>query len=439
MTELMNICLTDTAALAEWGRNAPVSSDGSGLIIHFGGSEEVLNRVQCAARRISTLGVEGARLTGPGWDLERQWAFAQGFAAAKSSKQVEWQALSEGEIRELTRRAEIASWIREVTNSTPEELPPLALAQRAATFLESRAPGAVSHEIIAGEELAEAGLVGIHGVGRGSDRPPALLKLDYNPQARSDAPVAAALVGKGITFDSGGYSIKASEGMLSMKSDMGGAAMAAGALALAIGRGLQRRVQLFLCCAENLVSGHAYKLGDILRYKNGVSVEVVNTDAEGRLVLADGLILAGESGAPLIIDAAALTGAARVAVGDEYNAVLALDDALRTRILDYAAEENEPHWPLPLRPWHREQCPSAYADTANSRPVKGGGAGGASNAAGFLSRFVPNEWRGWVHIDLPAAFQKTDGKIWAAGATAMGMRTIARALLEETGDAGPVS
>jgi PepB aminopeptidase len=437
MTELMTIRLTDTPAPAEWGRNSPVSADGTGLTVHLRGGDDVLNRVQRAARRISGLGVEGARLTGPGWDLEKQWAFAQGFTTATGSKQVEWQALSESETRELTSRAEIASWIREVTNATPEELSPLALAQRAATFLESRAPGAVTHQIITGEALAEAGLVGIHGVGRGSDRPPALLKLDYNPESQGDAPVAAALVGKGITFDSGGYSMKATESMLSMKSDMGGAALSAGGLALAIGRGLRQRVQLFLCCAENLVSGHAYKLGDILHYKNGVSVEVVNTDAEGRLVLADGLILAGESGAPFIIDAATLTGAARVAVGNEYNAVLALDDALRGRVLDYAAEENEPHWPLPLNAWHRDQCPSAYAETANSRPVKGGGAGGASNAAGFLSRFVPNEGRGWVHIDLPGAFQNSDGKIWAAGATAMGMRTIARALLEEAGETGP--
>ena len=131
-----------------------------------------------------------------------------------------------------------------------------------------------------------------------------MLELDFNPGKDPKAPVAAALVGKGITFDSGGYSMKTSQGMLTMKHDMGGAAIVTGALALAILRGLDKRVKLILCCAENLVSGHAYKLGDILTYKNGTTVEVVNTDAEGRLILADGLQLAGESGAPLIIDAA---------------------------------------------------------------------------------------------------------------------------------------
>jgi PepB aminopeptidase len=195
---------------------------------------------------------------------------------------------------------------------------------------------------------------------------------------------------------------------------------------------LRARVRLFLCCAENLVSGHAYKLGDILRYRNGVTVEVVNTDAEGRLVLADGLILAADTGAPLILDAATLTGAAHTAVGNDYNAVFSLDTELRQRVLRYARQEHEGHWPLPLEPWHRQHCPSDYADTANSRPVPGGGPGGASNAAAFLSRFVPRDGKGWVHLDLAAAFRDQSDELWAAGATAMGIRTIARTLLEET-------
>ena len=153
---------------------------------------------------------------------------------------------------------------------------------------------------------------------------------------------------------------------------------------------------------ENLISGHAYKLGDVLTYKNGVTVEVVNTDAEGRLVLADGLMAATETGAPLIIDAATLTGAAVVALGSDYHGVFSLDDNAREQMLKAAKAENERFWPLPLEDFHAERCPSAFADTANSRPMKGGGGGGASNAAGFLSRFVKPE--GWVHLDLAAAY-----------------------------------
>ncbi len=216
--------------------------------------------------------------------------------------------------------------------------------------------------------------------------------------------MSVALVGKGITFDSGGYSIKASEGMLGMKADMGGAATVTAALGLAIQNGLDKRVKLYLCCAENLISGRAYKLGDILTYKNGTTVEVVNTDAEGRLVLADGLQAACASGATRVIDAATLTGAAVMAVGRNYNAIFSPSQPLLALTQQKAALVAENVWPLPLEPWHKEMCPSAYADTANSRPVKGGGAGGASNAAGFLWRFV-NEGVDWLHIDLAAAFE----------------------------------
>lgn len=431
MSEVMVCRLSAESPPAQWGLKALVSADDVGLVVHRGSdAASVLRRIQQAGRRIAGLGVECLQLVGAGWDRESQWALGQGFADPRGGRELRWAELPSAEIRELENRSTIAGWVKDVTNATPEDLSPVALAERAAAFLETVGGGRISHRVIVGDALREAGLVGIHGVGRGSDRPPALLELRFLPSGESSKP-AAALVGKGITFDSGGYSIKTSEGMLTMKGDMGGAAMVTGGLALAVARGLNRPVNLYLCCAENLVSGHAYKLGDILNYRNGASVEVVNTDAEGRLVLADGLILATESGAPLVIDAATLTGAAHIAVGDECNAVFCPDDALRNRMLGYATDENEAFWPLPLMTWHRDACPSPYADTANSMAVKGGGAGGASNAAGFLSRFAPAAGAGWAHIDLAGAFQKRESKLWAAGATAMGMRTIARTLLEE--------
>lgn len=169
----------------------------------------------------------------------------------------------------------------------------------------------MTYRITKGEDLREQGYMGLHTVGRGSERSPVLLALDYNPTGDKEAPVYACLVGKGITFDSGGYSIKQTAFMDSMKSDMGGAATVTGALAFAITRGLNKRVKLFLCCADNLISGNAFKLGDIITYRNGKKVEVMNTDAEGRLVLADGLIDASAQKPELIIDAATLTGAAK--------------------------------------------------------------------------------------------------------------------------------
>ncbi|EKB18723.1 TPA: aminopeptidase PepB [Aeromonas veronii] len=425
----MNVWLSREFAPAEWGEGALLSHRADGMVIHLVTANPLLD-IQQAARRLCQQGIQKVTLAGH-WEREQQWAFAQGLQTPKAEVQLQWAMSSEEDREELEARWLCGRWVREMTNATPEQLGPLELAVEAASFITELAPDKVSHRILKGEALQQAGWVGLYQVGRGSEREPVLLELDFNPGRDPKAPVAAALVGKGITFDSGGYSMKSSEGMLTMKCDMGGAAIVTGALALAMLRGLDKRVKLILCCAENLVSGHAYKLGDILTYKNGTTVEIVNTDAEGRLVLADGLQLASESGAPLIIDAATLTGAAVMALGGRYNALFGLDKGLVSRAMTYADAEHEPAWPLPLEPWHRQQCPSHYADTANSRPVKGGGPGGASNAAGFLSRFVANEGMGWLHIDLAACFSDNGDALWAPGANTLGMRTIARALLAE--------
>ncbi|MGI2169567.1 aminopeptidase PepB [Shewanella sp. MF05960] len=421
--DIMTVTLTNDAPAAHWGK-ADVTYQGAQTLIHLSGSDE-LRQVQMAARKIRNQGVNAVQLTGDLWNLHSQWAFAQGFATAKAGYQVLWCG-SDADQATLTQRAEAAQFARKLINDTPEDLSPVGLATQAAAWIKNIGGDKVSFTIVEGQELLEKKWVGIHAVGRGSERPPALLELDFNPLA-ADAPVSVALVGKGITFDSGGYSLKSSEGMLAMKCDMGGAATVTAALGLAMKAGLNKRVKLFLCCAENLVSGRAFKLGDILTYKNGTTVEIVNTDAEGRLVLADGLQAASDTGAPLIIDAATLTGAAVMAVGSNYNAIFSPQTATLQLAQKRAAAVSENVWPLPLDPWHKDMCPSAYADTANSRPVKGGGAGGASNAAGFLWRFVSPQ-ANWLHVDLAGAFESSASALWAAGATTHGVLTIAELL-----------
>jgi PepB aminopeptidase len=430
MSEKFVVELSEQAAPSHWGDNAALSFNAQGALIHLS-EQETLKGVQKAARTIANQGVKSVVLSGDTWCTESQWAFYQGFVSPKILDGVEFVDNAQSDLSELAHLKSSAIWAREMINGTADNIYPESLAEKAAEFIQSLAPEHVSYQIIKGDALLEQQWIGIHAVGRGSERPPVLLELDYNPTGDENAAVSAALVGKGITFDSGGYSIKSSEGMLGMKCDMGGAATVTAGLALAINRGTDKRIKLFLCCAENLISGHAYKLGDILTYKNGTTVEIVNTDAEGRLVLADGLMAAGETGAPLIIDAATLTGAALVAVGQEYNALFALDKNLAREVEGFAGQEMEAAWPLPLEKWHQQNCPSPYADTANSRAQKGGGYGGASNAAGFLSRFVPNDGAGWVHIDLAAAFNMGSTSQWAAGATTQGMRTVARTLLEK--------
>ncbi|MCG9695689.1 aminopeptidase PepB [Shewanella sp. Isolate11] len=423
MSDAMKIYLTNDAPAAHWG-SAEVTFTQGQANIHLQEGDALL-QIQQAGRKLRSQGLSEVELSGEGWQVNQQWAFALGFATAKSEGKIHWCG-DEQTQQALEHRLESANFARLLINETPENLSPVKLASQAALWLTQIGGDKVSYRIIEGEALLENKWFGIHAVGRGSERPPALLELDFNPLGE-DAPVSVALVGKGITFDSGGYSIKASEGMLGMKCDMGGAATVTAALGLAMRSGLNKRVKLFLCCAENLISGRAYKLGDIITYKNGVSVEVVNTDAEGRLVLADGLQAASETGAPVIIDAATLTGAAVMAVGGNYNAIFSPNAELLVKTQSKAVEVAERVWPLPLDPWHKDMCPSAYADTANSRPMKGGGAGGASNAAGFLWRFVSPQAQ-WLHVDLAGAFSDSANALWAAGATTHGVLTISSLL-----------
>ncbi|UTV27151.1 aminopeptidase PepB [Photobacterium atrarenae] len=425
---MLKVQLSAEPSQGVWGSNALISYQDETVTIHYSG-DFPLRRIQQAARQLQSQGATQASLEGEGWSYERQWSFYCGFAATAVPVELKWASIDEDELELLNARRRSNDWVRKVVNATPEDMYPEKLAGEAIEYLSSIAGDKVSHELLVGEQLLDHGWIGTHSVGRASSRPPVMLTLDYNPTGDVDAPVAACLVGKGITFDSGGYSLKPSAGMVTMKCDMGGAATVTAALGYAIEQGLRQRVKLILCCAENMVAGNAYKLGDVLTYKNGLTVEVVNTDAEGRLVLADGLIAASETQAPLIIDAATLTGAAMMAVGTDYNALFSMDRELLFKAQQLSELVNEPAWPLPLEKWHQSNCPSHYADTANSRAQKGGGMGGASNAAAFLSRFVDAEQSRWIHFDLAACFRDAPDSRWAAGATGLGIANIAAMLL----------
>ncbi|REF27561.1 aminopeptidase B [Xenorhabdus cabanillasii] len=429
--QIMPITLSYEPAKACWGEKALISSNDQGITIHLSDSQSDISSklavIQRAGRKINGQGISNVALAGDGWDLEKSWAFWLGFRAPKGLRTIEWPQLSAVEKQELEHRIKFIDWVRDTTNIPAEELGPEQLAQRVIDLFNDVAGTAISYRIIKGDALHEQGYVGVHTVGRGSCRVPVFLELDFNPSTDKNQPVFACLVGKGITFDSGGYSLKPSNSMDSMKSDMGGSALLSGALALAIGRGLKQRVKLFLCIADNLVSGNAFKLGDIIRYRNGKSVEVMNTDAEGRLVLADGLIDASAENAPLIIDAATLTGAAKIAVGNDYHSVLSFDDQLAADLLAAADAEHEQFWRLPLAEFHRNQLPSSFADLNNIASPSH--SAGASTAAAFLSHFVENYKKGWVHIDCSATYRKSAVEQWSAGATGCGVRTIANLLL----------
>ncbi|WP_448553597.1 aminopeptidase PepB [Thalassotalea montiporae] len=423
MTTITSIFLSNEAPSAGWQSNNLVQIIDEQVHLYVEpDSLYPLRDLQRAGRKLDGLGVKHINFVGDNWSAEQQWAVALGFTSVGKLTSVDFCGDQQAE---LAKKLAVYAWARDLTNQTPAELYPASIAEKTINYLSELAGDKITTVVTSGEALVEQGWLGIYNVGKASINPPCLLEVDYNPSGDANAPVAACLVGKGITFDSGGYSIKSNAGMFDMKCDMGGAAVVAGALALAIESGLEKRVKLFLCCAENMISGHAYKLGDVIRYKNGVTMEVANTDAEGRIVLADGLLAAGETGAPLIIDAATLTGAAVSATGGDYTALFALDQQAADQAIAAAKQVNEPIWQLPLEQWHQSKCPSAFADTANSRPIPGGGPGGASNAAGFLSRFVPNQGKGWLHFDIAAAYNGKANECWAVGATGISIETIA--------------
>ncbi|WP_279895512.1 aminopeptidase PepB [Pasteurella multocida] len=427
----MQIMLSTQVADEAWGKNALLSFHQTQATIHVT-DYSARNTVQKAARKLRGQGIKDVVLAGESWDLETCWAFYQGFYSAKQDYAVEFPTLDDAPQAELLARIQCGDFVREMINLPAEVITPVELASRAAHFIEEQAEeygdkSAVSFNIISGEELKAQNYQGIWNVGRGSANPPAMLQLDFNPTGNPDAPVLACLVGKGITFDSGGYSIKPSDNMSTMRTDMGGAALLTGTLGLAIARGLTQRVKLYLCCAENLVSSNAFKLGDIITYSNGVTAEILNTDAEGRLVLADGLIEADKQRPKMIIDCATLTGAAKMAVGNDYHSVLSMDDALVAALFKSAEAEQEPFWRLPFAELHRSQISTAFADIANTGTVPVGA--GASTATAFLSYFVKNYQQHWLHIDCSATYRKTASDLWAVGATGIGVQTLANLLL----------
>lgn len=423
----MPITLSNQPAAVHWGQQALLSANQVGMTIHLP-TNEPLVAIQQAGRQLANQGIQAITLTGHDWLLEFCWAFWLGFRDSKQPQQLEWPTLPPEQQQQLQQWCLTVNWVREMVNRPSASLGPQQLAEEVIALLRQVAPSAIQAQWIAGEALKQQGYHGIYTVGRGSVREPLLLTVDYNPSGNANAPVFACLVGKGITFDSGGYSLKTSKAMESMKADMGGAALLTAALALAAARGLSQRVKLYLGCADNLVSGQAYQLGDIITYRNGKTVEVLDTDAEGRLVLADGLIEAANQNPQLLIDSATLTGAAKVAVGTDYHAVLSFDDQLTQKLLATAAEEHELFWRLPLAEMHRSQLPSSFADLGNV--ASSAHSAGASTAAGFLSHFVPHYHQGWLHIDCAASYRKAAVKQWATGATGIGVRTLAAFLLK---------
>ncbi|MBK8899059.1 MAG: leucyl aminopeptidase family protein [Candidatus Competibacteraceae bacterium] len=312
----------------------------------------------------------------------------------------------------IQRQAAAVSWVRDLINTPAADMMPEHLAEAMQTL--GRQFGASFQQLV-GDELLAGNYPIIHAVGRASAHPPRLLDLRWGDP---DSP-KITLLGKGICFDSGGLDLKPSSAMRWMKKDMGGAATALGLAHLIMSASLPVRLRVLVAAADNAVSGNAFRPGDVLRSRRGSTVEIHNTDAEGRLVLCDALAEAGSERPDVLFDFATLTGAARVALGTDIPALFCNDETLAAGLLAASEQEQDPFWRLPLHEAYRDMLDSKIADLANASDSS---YAGAITAALFLQEFVP-DGIAWAHFDLMAWNLKTQpGR--PEGGEAMAMRAV---------------
>jgi leucyl aminopeptidase len=318
--------------------------------------------------------------------------------------------------------AEAQNAARDLAHQPGNLLTPLVLAQRArAMALET----GLTCEVLDEAAMREKGFGALLGVAQGSAEPPVLIILRYRPAQPQPQDVSLALVGKGVTFDTGGISIKPSEGMEKMKYDMSGAATMLGAMQAIAKLSPALAVTAYIPSVENMPGSRAQRPGDIVRSLSGKTVEVLNTDAEGRLILIDAITHAKSEGATHVIDAATLTGAIGVALGNVRAGAFSNDQPLMDRVLDSSRALGEKMWQMPLDEEYREMLKSPYADMPN---ISGGRGGGAITAAKFLEEWT--DGTPWVHLDIANVAWLDDAKPWMSkGPTGFGVRTLASLVL----------
>ncbi|MGO9137453.1 MAG: leucyl aminopeptidase [Syntrophales bacterium] len=325
-------------------------------------------------------------------------------------------------ISAAAREAEIiscaVSFARDMVSAPGNEMTPTDMAREASKIAKRKN---VKLRVLDEKEIDKIGMSAFLGVARGSEEPAKFIILEYRGGNKHDPPVA--LVGKGLTFDSGGISIKPSEKMDEMKSDMAGGAAVMGAIMAAADLGLKVNAVGLIPATENLPGGRAYKPGDILKSLSGQTIEVLSTDAEGRLILADALTYAGRFKPAAIIDLATLTAACVIALGDHVTGMMGTDAKLKQKIKDAADATDEKVWELPLWEDYHEMIKSDVADYKNH----GGRPGGAITAAAFLSKFVGNY--PWVHLDIAGpAWLTMDRPYIPKGASGVGVRLMVQFL-----------
>jgi leucyl aminopeptidase len=329
-------------------------------------------------------------------------------------------SLAEQAINKAKILAEATNTARDLINEPPSVLTPTELAQRAVAMAKQTG---LEYEVFDREKIAQLGMGGLIGVSQGSSQPPHFIVLRYRGAAENTQ--ALGLVGKGITFDTGGISLKPADHMDEMKGDMGGAAAVFGAMQAIANLKPHINVTGLIPTCENMPSGTAYRPGDILRILNGKTIEIVNTDAEGRLILADGLSYAVKEGLSPIIDLATLTGGIVVALGTTMTGLFCNDETLAHDIIAAGQKAGEKYWSMPLDDEYQELIKSEIADIKQT----GGRQASSISAAKILEHFVDNTQ--WAHLDI-AGTSYIDGKkpYQEKGGTGVGVRTLVELILQ---------
>ena len=382
-------------------------------------SDESLEELPCQATMRAI--VEGAELADPDYDTyksDRKNKAVKSLVILARSSERSTRAEMEDGLREGLIVAQAQNFARSLVNEPGNVLTPTELARRTEAMC---VEVGLLCEVHSTDKLRELKMGAFLAVAQGSEQPPALITMTYDP---ADAPAADApvlgLVGKGITFDTGGISIKPADGMEKMKYDMAGAAAMIGAMRAIAELKPKIKVIGVVCSAENMPDGRAYKPGDVVTAMSGKTIEIINTDAEGRLVLADGLHYAKTLGCTHLVNAATLTGACVVALGILNAGLFSNDDAEAGRFQDAMRRAGEQFWRLPCTDDYREQIKSKIADIMNTGGVRWGG---AISAAMFLREFVGET--PWLHLDIAGCAWEDDAKSWIAkGPTGIAVRSV---------------
>lgn len=429
--DLPTVVLVQGRAPAPFAENCQIAPNSTGALEIFVDPKD-FKYAQIAGRALANFGLFNLKLTVKEpltLSLLDAFYFIQGLYDVRHDLKVALPSFTDEQRELLQTLATEVLLAREIANLDAATASPLELATYFKELLEkssSNSKGTLVSKIeVEGQDpFPYTGLKAV-GAGSSEDRKPVMCRFEFIPEGMETSGVDYALVGKGITFDSGGYDLKPPKFMQAMRTDKCGAVYLSFALALALKLGLKKRVVLYVALTDNTVNSKAMKPGDLLTYPNGTTVEIINTDAEGRLILADGLLEASKLNPKILIDAATLTGAAKNALGRDITAYFCDDLSLCEKAQDYFTACHEALWRLPKPSFMRTYLKGRRSDLKNSTSAEAGA--GASTAALFLSHFASNK-KEHLHFDLSSAYSQDNSQYWvgsmATGATVLSIAAM---------------